>query len=258
MILIDIHSHILPGIDDGSEDLQMSLEMLKIAEKCGTSTIIATPHYCIGYGETPYQQVKTMVSQMNKRAENDNINIKIVHGQEVYFSTNMIEDYKNGIIGTINDSDYLLFELPMHKFDEETFDVIYELQILGLKLILAHPERYKPIINDPSLINKFINEGLLFQLNAGSIEGRFGKEVKKTAETLLENNIYNFCGSDAHNISSRSTDLSGCEKIIKQVNPEMLEVFNESSKNLINNHEIEFIGNKVVKKKSMFSFLRKR
>lgn len=256
--MIDIHSHILPGVDDGSKDFTTSLEMLKRAQKDGTKKIIATPHYCIDYAEIPYNKIKELVEQFRKEVKSENLDIEIYCGQEVYFSENMVNDYKQGIIGTINNSRYMLFEVPMRNFDESTFDIIYELQVAGVVPILAHPERYKPIIENPSMINRFIEEGVLLQINAGSIEGKFGKSVRKTAEILLQNNLYNFIGSDAHNLQSRSTGLSESIELINKINRNADKLFNESSICMLNNEEIEFDGEKIKTKKSIFSFLGKK
>lgn len=252
--MIDIHSHILPGIDDGSKNIKMTLEMLKRAEEEGTTEIVATPHFCRGYGETPYEEVKKLVNEFNSLVKSEGMKININYGQEVYYSENMIEDYKEGLIGTINDSRYLLFELPMRNFDSETFDIIYELQVMDIVPILAHPERYKPIMDRPSYINKFINEGILFQINSGSLTGNFGANVKKTANILLEHGIYNFIGSDAHNISNRATGMTEALDILGRKNKGYKKLFNESGRNIIQNKNVKFIGDKIKEKKSFFFF----
>lgn len=254
--MIDIHSHILPGIDDGSKNIKMTLEMLKMAAEDGTKEIVATPHYCKGYGETPYEEVKRLVDEFKKLAKGEGIEININYGQEVHYDEEMIENYKEGIIGTINDSKYMLIELPMRKIDSNTLDVIYELQVLGVNPILAHPERYREIIDKPSYINKFIEEGFLFQMNSGSLLGQFGTDVKKTAEILLDHNVYNFIGSDAHNSSNRCTGISegiGLSKKKGRINEEL---FIESGRRMLKNEDVEFIGEKIREKKSLFSFFK--
>ena len=252
--MIDIHSHVIPGIDDGSRSIEMTLEMLKRAEMDGTKTIVATPHFCRGYGEEEYPSVKEKVKDLNIKAKEAGININILYGQEVYYSQDILNDYKEGLIGTIEGTNYMLFELPMRdKFDESIFDLLYELQILGVKLILAHPERYKFLKEDPSLINRFIDEDILFQMNAGSICGEFGKDVKKTAEVLLKNGIYNFIGSDAHNNKNRVTGISEGIKEASKINPIYPTHFTMSSEVMLDNDDVEFIGRKITKK----SFLQR-
>jgi len=253
--MLDIHSHIIPGIDDGSKNMEMTLEMLKNAEKEGTKEIVATPHYLLEYGEATIEEVKEHVKEINDILENEKIDVKIYSGQEVYFTEKIIEDYIEGNIGTINDSRYMLIEFPMNKFDENIFDILYELQVRDIVPIIAHPERYKPFMEKPILINEFINQGYLFQVNAGSIVGKFGETVRKTADIFLKNHIYNFIGSDAHNVKNRNT---GLKDAIALLNEGMnIDIFEDSSKKVLKNEKIEFLGEKIKEKKSISSFFKK-
>ncbi len=253
--MVDIHSHIIPGIDDGSKDMEMTLEMLRNAEENGTREIVATPHYLLEYGEARIEEVKEYVKNINELLEREKIDVKVYSGQEVYFSERIVEDYIEHNIGTMNDSRYMLIEFDMHKFDESIFDLLYELQIRDIVPIIAHPERYKYFREKPILINKFIEQGYLFQLNAGSIEGRFGETVKKTAATFLDKKIYNFIGSDAHDINNRNTGIKNAMSVISD---EMIkEIFEDSSKKMLENKPIEFLGQKIKEKRTIFSFFRK-
>ncbi|AGX45200.1 tyrosine-protein phosphatase [Clostridium saccharobutylicum] len=252
--MIDIHSHIIPGIDDGSKNMEMTLEMLIAAEKSGTKKIVATPHYLMEYGEAKINEVKDHVEKINSIVNDEGINIEVYAGQEVYFTHNIINDYLEGNIGTINDSRYMLIEFSMRNQEQNLFDTLYELQVRNIVPIIAHPERYKYIINKPSIINDFINEGYLFQMNAGSLEGVFGDSVRKTAEILITNGIYNFIGSDAHNTTTRSVGISEGVDLANAKNKINGELIGESSRRLILNEDIEFCGQKIKEKKSIFSF----
>jgi protein-tyrosine phosphatase len=259
-MVLDIHSHILPGIDDGSKNMEMTLKMLRNAEEDGTKEIVATPHYLLEYGESTIKEVKVLVEEVNSLIYKEGINIKVYSGQEVYYNENIVEDYMKGNIGTINDSRYMLIEFPMHRFQENVFDILYEFQVRDIIPIIAHPERYKPFREQPSLINDFIDEGYLFQMNAGSIEGKFGESIKKTANLFLENNIYNFIGSDAHDIENRNTGLQKAINILNEKNKDNKKInehiFEDSSKKLLENDLVEFFGKKVKIKRSIFSFLK--
>lgn len=250
-MIVDIHSHILPGIDDGAENMEMTLEMLRYAEKNGTKEIVATPHYLLEYGDATISEVKALTHEVNCAANKEGLSIKIYSGQEVYYNESIVENYMESNIGTINDSRYMLIELPMHGFEENTVDILYELQVRDIVPIIAHPERYKPFREEPSLINKYIDAGYLFQINSGSIEGKFGESVRKTASLFLENNIYNFIGSDAHNVENRT---SGIQKALEVLNKESKytsvmnkQIFEESSEKLLKDYEVEFVGKKVKK-----------
>ena len=207
--MIDMHSHIIYGVDDGSKNKEMTLEMLKLSIGCGVKKIVATPHYMKGRFVVEYGEIKDKVNELRQIIKNEALDIEIYCGQEVYYRENILEYYEEGAIGTINDSRYMLIELPMREFDvNNVIDNLYELTLKGIVPIIAHPERYIPFIKKPSLINDFIKEGYLFQLNAGSLTGDFGKDIKKLALYYLDNNMYYVVGSDAHSNVNRNTDIS--------------------------------------------------
>ncbi len=152
--MIDVHSHIINEIDDGSKSIEMTISMLKKAEQSGTTDIIATPHFMRGRFEVEYRDVVKRVEELKDIARENNININIYAGQEVYFSKNILNYYNDKMIGTINNTKYMLIEFPMLEFNiDEAINTIYELQIRGITPIIAHPERYRQFIKDPSLIN---------------------------------------------------------------------------------------------------------
>ena len=254
--MIDIHSHIIPNIDDGSKDIDMTLEMLTLASKSGTKKIIATPHYFKGYWTPHYKDIIGKIKELNELVKKHNINIEVYPAQEIYFYDNMAEEFIEGKIGTINGSKYMLIEFPMDSFDNNIFEVLYELQIRGIVPIIAHPERYRTFIKHPNEINKFIEEGYLFQLNGSSVTGIFGKDVKKTAEIFLANGIYSFIGSDAHTTGKRNTYLNDALEVIDRIKPGEEKKFKDNGIRLLNNDNIEFNGKKIEKKKGIFSFLK--
>ena len=250
--MIDIHSHILSDIDDGSKDIEMSINMLKKAELSGTTDIIATPHFMRGRFEVEYNEVVHRVEKLKKISRENNIDINIYSGQEVYYSRKLIEYYNDKIIGTINNTKYMLIELPMLEFNiDEVINTIYELQIRGIVPIIAHPERYKQFIKKPSMINSLIKEGMLFQMNTGSIVGDFGKDVKKTAAKYLEHNVYSFIGSDAHRDRGRDTDISEALNILEL--PQKKEFIN-NGRVILENKDVEFKGTAVKEKKFLGIF----
>ena len=245
--MVDIHSHIINEIDDGSKNIEMTINMLKKAEQSGTTDIIATPHFMRGRFEVEYKDVVKKVEELREISRENNIDINIYAGQEVYYSKNILEYYNDKIIGTINNTKYMLIELPMLEFNiDEVINIIYELQIRGITPIIAHPERYKLFIKKPSMINSLIKEGMLFQLNAGSLTGNFGKDVKKTATKYLENNIYSFIGSDAHRDIGRDTDIKEALGIL-EINQR--RSFINNGKLMLKNEDVIFNGSLVKEKK---------
>lgn len=206
--MVDIHCHIIPKIDDGPQNIEIALEMLKEAENDGIKDIIATPHFMRGYYETSYSNVKAMVSLLNHICENEKLNTKIHEGQEIYLHRNILDYYNEGIIGGLKDSKYYLFELNPIKFEKFTPEILYEFCLEGIRPIIAHPERYKYIVEELTNLNVLIRERCLFQLDIGSIQGVYGKKVKNCAEKLLNRGIYDFVGSDGHDTFRRKVALS--------------------------------------------------
>ena len=146
----------------------------------------------------------------------------------------------------------MLIEFNMRSFSiKEVTEILYELQIKGIVPVIAHPERYIKFIKNPSLINEFVKEGFLFQLNIGSITGDFGKEVKKTAELFLKNKIYSFFGSDAHRDEKRNPNMKEGIEILKARDSKYFSYLQKSGEELLNNIEIKFIGNLIKEKKGL-------
>ena len=248
--MIDMHSHIIYGVDDGSKNKEMTLEMLKLSIGCGVKKIVATPHYMKGRFVVEYVEIKDKVNELRQIIKNEALDIEIYCGQEVYYRENILEYYEEGAIGTINDSRYMLIELPMREFDvNNVIDNLYELTLKGIVPIIAHPERYIPFIKKPSLINDFIKEGYLFQLNAGSIVGDFGKEVKKLALNYLGNGVYYICGSDAHSDGRRNTHISKeCLEILSNYKDEFIK----NGQLILDDKEVKRKINLIKERKKLF------
>jgi len=254
--MIDLHSHLIWEIDDGSKSKEMTLNMLKQAVKGGTTKLVLTPHYMPGYFKASLDEIRKRTEEIKEIIKKEGLNIDIYCGQEVYFTDNIIEKYLNNEIGTINNSRYMLIEFNMRDFSvEDVINNLYELQLKGIVPVIAHPERYTRFIKNPSLINEFIKEGFLFQLNSGSLTGEFGKDVKKTAETYLKNNIYSFIGSDAHRDEKRNPDMSTAISYLKEFDENYLNYLIDSGEKLLNNEDINFRGSLLKEKRGFFGIL---
>lgn len=255
--MIDIHSHILPFLDDGSKSLDMSKDMLNIAYNEGIKTIIATPHYYPNIYEPDIKDIEKSVEEINNISNSLNLNIKILKGQEVFLTRDLLDKYKEGNLLTLNDTKYMLIELPFDILKPYVLDIIYELRIRNIVPIIAHPERYSYIIKKPSIINDFIDEGCLFQINSHSIIGHFGKDIKNTAIKLIKNNICHFIASDAHSNEIRIPTLKKSFDIIQKYNDEIIKYLSKNEEILINNGSILQEVKKIKDNFSMFYFNRK-
>jgi len=253
--MIDFHSHIIHGVDDGAKSLNMSLEMLKIAENEGTEYICATPHFITEEFEISSDKYFEKLDKLVLASKEENFNIKILSGLEIYMHPNLPKLYKEKRIWGINDSEYLLIELPMGQFPMYTEDVFYELMLLGVKPILAHPERNLKIMKNHDLIINLINQGVLMQINAGSLLGDYGKEIKKTALEFVKKNMIHILGSDGHNNTSRKTRLIEAYEIVEDINKDVYNWINENQTNIINNDSMmEFLELKLKKAKKISFF----
>lgn len=256
--MVDLHSHLIWGIDDGSKSRDMTLNMLRQAVEGGTSKLVLTPHYMPGYFDVTLDEVKKRTEDVIKLAIKEEINLDIYQGQEVYYTNNIFENYINNYIGTINESRYMLIEFNMRDFSiKEAIENIYELQVRGIVPVIAHPERYQKFIKNPSLINEFIKEGFLFQVNKDSLTGEFGKEVKKTTDIYLKNNIYSFIGSDAHRDTKRNASLSKAIDYLVDYDKKYANYLEISGGNLLNNKEIKFEGSLIKEKKGLLGIFNK-
>jgi len=203
--MIDIHSHILPELDDGAPDPETSLAMAKTAVSEGIRSIIATPHFIEGSAETAKKEVVVeRVEELNSCLKAHNIDLTIYPGNEIFISPEIPELLKKGELATLNNSRYVLLELPMGSIPVYTESVLYEIQLLGLTPVIAHPERNREIIENTGVTGKLADKDVLFQMNAGSITGFYGSSVKKTAWKLLREGIVSFVATDAHNNRSRT------------------------------------------------------
>ena len=206
--MVDIHSHILPRFDDGAKNIEETLDMVKIAKKEGFSKIIATPHYIEGAYITNKEKLVDTIAMVNEVLKEKSIDMEILPGNEVYISHNLPQLLKNKEILTLNNGPYVLLELPMGDIPMYTEDILYEVRLLGYKPVIAHPERYVKIMENPNYLKFLIEQGNYVQMNSLSITGGFGERVKKTAEILLRHRMVHFIGTDAHSPRTRAPKIS--------------------------------------------------
>ena len=204
--MIDIHSHILPGIDDGARTLEESLEMAEIAAADGIEQIVATPHVFKGLSDDP--EPAEVIDQVNALQAAVAAKLRILPGSEAHVTHDLAEQAKLQRVTTINRRNYLLVEFPQVTVPVGADEIFYKLQLQAIHPILVHPERNIQIQKQPSLVAGFVARGVFTQVTAMSIAGEFGTPAKKCAETLLQHNCVHFLASDAHRPSKRPPILS--------------------------------------------------
>lgn len=254
--MIDIHSHILPGIDDGSKNMEMSIKMLKMAEAKGTKTIVATPHYMWNMYENYYDEVFALYQKLKIAANDAGINVEILLGQEIMLNKHSLELCKEKKLRGINGTKYMLIEFPMDKLPKDAMDLIYELKLLDIKPIIAHPERYVYIEESSTAINDFIEEDCLFQINVGSLQGLFGKKVQRCAKLLVKEGLANFIASDAHSLNKRCPGLIEGYRIATLIDKKIERRTSKNLELLLSGKDIEMDNKKISKKKNLFRLFK--
>lgn len=230
-----MHCHILPGVDDGSVDMNESMNMAKKAVEAGITHIFATPHHL----NEKYVNVKSNIIdravRLNESLQKENIPLTIHLGQEVRIHRDIFTSLEKEEILTLDDNGtYLLLELPSGRVPTYTHEVIYELLLKGITPIIVHPERNKELIDNHKLLFELVQEGALTQLTSGSIIGLFGKNVKSFSKKIIEHNLTHFIATDAHNIGSRGFTLQQAyETITKAYGINRTFYFKENSEQLI-------------------------
>ena len=232
--MIDTHSHILYGIDDGSRNIEESIEIIKAYNKMGIKEIILTPHYI---NETSYNSSKEnnqkILNNLKEEVAKNNIDTNLYLGNEIYIDRDIKELIKDKI-SSLNNTKYLLIELPMSGKKEGYYDIFLELINEGYKVVLAHPERYKSFQENFDLIYELEELGVLFQCNITSIVGKYGTEAKKVLKRMLKENLVYMLGTDVH----RSSKLELVEKSLKKLKKytkeaQYLQITKINSQNII-------------------------
>lgn len=253
--MIDIHSHILPNVDDGSSSMEESIIVIKEASKMGVTDIVVTPHFILGSNYNMDNSQKQMkLLELKEELKNRDIKVNIYLGNEVFAENNMTELILKNQITTLNNTKYLLFELPMNNSYNGINDLIFNLKVEGFQPIIAHPERYMIFKNNPSLIHELLLQGVLFQSNIGSFLGYYGKEAKELAFLFLKHNMIHFIGSDIHHEKTNFYNkINELKTILLKCIPEdeLDDLFINNARLVLNNEEInkkEYIS----LKKNMF------
>lgn len=213
--MIDMHSHILPSIDDGATSVDEAFKLIEEAKSVGFEGIVLTTHYIEGYYEADISRREALVKSIDDNLANKKLDVDLYLANEIYISENIVNLLKEGKASTINNTSYVLFELPLNQEPMFLYNIIYEMMQNKLVPILAHPERYKFVQQRPEIIYDLIQRGVLMQANYGSIIGEYGEKAQILAKKLIQNNMIHFFGSDVHR---QNTIYPKIPKILSELN----------------------------------------
>ncbi len=216
--MIDTHCHILPGIDDGPDTLEISVEMARVAAKDGVHVIIATPHANLDEGVVTPEQIRERVAILNDAIRAAGIGITVLPGAEISSVDNLIKRLEAGQVMTVADrGKHLLIELPFSSFPNYVPDLFFNLQLMGFVPIIAHPERSGAARLRLDTIRELAQRGALLQVNAESIRGKEGRGIRAIAQRLLREDLVSFIASDGHDPKRRPPVISPARSAMRRL-----------------------------------------
>lgn len=252
--IVDLHCHILPGIDDGSQSLEDSIALANEAVKDGVTHILATPHHL----DTKYinhrSDVERLVKNFQAELDSRQIPLKIFPGQEVHINGELVQKYDD-LLGVDLKKKYMLLEFPHSNVPVYAEKIIFELLKLGTTPIIVHPERNKEIQKDTDILYKFIQQGALAQVTATSYIGGFGDEVAKLSQKFVAHNLVQIVASDAHAMRGRDFVLSeALLQIGQDFGVDRAIQFEKNAEDLINGVNVRASNYSQIAKKKRFFF----
>ncbi|GDY24302.1 tyrosine protein phosphatase [Agarivorans sp. Toyoura001] len=238
-MFIDLHSHILPGIDDGAQNLQQAIEMVSMAQANGTKVMVATPHMHPGtYNNTP-ATIEAAFNTLQIALSQRDIDVELRSAAEVHLCPEVMQwamQEKLPFIGEYQQKPLLLLELPHGSVPQGTSTLIRWLQKNSIQVMIAHPERNHGIWKNPYQLSQLIKLGCLFQVTADSFLGKFRQQAQSIAESLLKAGSIHILASDAHDIEKRTTNLNPAFERIKHLSNE------EHAKRLLWDNPAQILG----------------
>jgi protein-tyrosine phosphatase len=218
--MIDLHTHILPGLDDGAENMAEALEMARIAVADGVHTMVATPHIGL-LGEFGWKEVLGVTNAVREALAAEDIPLRLLPGAELLISPDLAHSVGRHGELTLGGTRYVLVELPMQQYPIYTEQTLFELQLKGFIPILAHPERNNKLQADPDVLGWMVQRGIMTQVTAGSLLGDFGAPMRQTAEAMVTRRMAHFIASDSHGPDDRPPRLMAArERAAKLVGDE--------------------------------------
>lgn len=212
--MIDIHTHLLPQIDDGSQDWDETLSLIRQGIHDGVEGAICTPHILNVLDEPFESKALFKFDQLRDLISRNSLKFTVWMGSEIHCQS--IFSTFSRIVTLNNSQKYLLMELPLTEFPSDVGEKMFKFILDGITPILAHPERNSAIMKNHEIVYQFVQQGVLMQLNAGSLTGDFGRTVKQTAVDLLDRNMVHFVASDCHSANSRPMFLSFARRFVSE------------------------------------------
>jgi protein-tyrosine phosphatase len=201
--MIDVHCHLLPGIDDGAETLDMALQMARIAAADGIGTIVCTPHIYPGMYDNNAAGIRLAVGQLQSHLDEAGISLRLLAGADAHLVPDMAGEIRADRVPTLADSRYLLLEPPHHVAPPRFEETIFELMAAGMVPVITHPERLSWVESHYDLFERLVERGCWMQITAGALTGRFGPRVRYWGERFVGDGNAHVLATDAHHPKRR-------------------------------------------------------
>lgn len=214
MKFVDVHSHILPNLDDGSRSMEQSLNMLRIACEEGIRTVVATPHNMPGKGCPSRELIQEQIDALRRAAAQENIPVKILLGTEYFFREEVLELLEENCVITYPGTNCVLVEFDPYTERHYIRNAVREILSFGYTPVIAHVERYMQLMEKKKEIDEIRQMGALIQVNSNSVTGENGRKVQKDVKALLKEGLVDLIGTDAHSDGHRAPRMLECEKYI--------------------------------------------
>lgn len=214
-MLIDVHNHSMPGVDDGSQDSDMTFQMLQMAYEEGIRAVILTPHYKSTMSDETTQKRYAAYRKACLMAEKVSPRLKLYLGEELYYDSKMVQRLREGRALTLNGTQYVLAEFPVYVDYPYIRQAVQDLWAAGYLPVLAHIERYEAL-KKMDHVEELVELGAYIQVNAESVIGKAGFRTKHYLMKLIKKDLVHFVGTDAHNISSRPPQMKACAAYLKK------------------------------------------
>jgi protein-tyrosine phosphatase len=211
--MIDLHSHILPGVDDGARDLDDALAIGRMAVADGIEVMACTPHFMPGLYDNEAHDIRHRVASLNEIFAQEGVNLALVLGGDAHIRPDFLTCLRSSTIPTLHGSRYVLFEPPHAVMPQRMDDLLFNVQVGGYVPILTHPERLKWIEQNYEMVVNLSNSGVWMQITAGSLTGRFGKRPQYWAQRMLAEGHVSILATDAHNTRSRPPLLAEAREL---------------------------------------------
>ena len=241
--MIDLHIHIIPEVDDGAFDMEEALRMAWMAADSGVTEMIATPHCNLPHNpETLWAaDLRKALDRFRAEVERQKIPLKLHMGMEIFGTLDVPELFREGKLTTLAGSRYPLIEFPFTDYGEQATEILGELLDNGYQPLVAHPERYQYTQREPQILNLWADMGCLFQINKGSLLGRFGQSAEALSYAMLDRGFVSCVASDAHRSSFRTPWMREVQALIcTEFSKELAyRVLEENPRRVIRNERIE-------------------